>query len=307
MEQVIIIGMGCTGLTSAIYAARANLKPLIITGSEEEGGQLMLTTMVENFPGFPDGIMGPDLIATMKKQAERFGARFLSSRVTHLSVKKEHIEIQTSEETYQTKAIIIATGASAKWLGLESEIKYRGRGVTSCATCDGYFYKEKEVIVIGGGDSACEEAHFLTKFAKKVTIIHRRDKLRASKIMQDRVISHPKISVQWNSEVTEVLGDGKKVTGVVLHDIVTGEKKQFPCDGMFLAIGHEPNTTIFKNIIDLDEKGFIKTDRRMRTNVAGIFACGDVQDHLYKQAITAAGSGCQAAMEAEKYLETLHQ
>jgi len=306
MENLVIIGMGCAGLTAAIYAARGNLDPFIITGSEEEGGQLMLTTMVENFPGFPDGVLGPDLIALMKKQAERFGARFLSERVTAFAHKNDAFEIKTGDgQTLQAKTVIISTGASAKWLGIESETRYRGRGVTSCATCDGYFFRDKEVIVIGGGDSACEESLFLTKFASKVTIIHRRDQLRASKIMQDRVFSNPKIKMAWNSEVVEVLGDGKKVTGVKLRNIATGKTTDFSCDGVFLAIGHEPNTAIFKSVIDLDEKGFVKTDRRMRTNVPGIFACGDVQDHIYKQAITASGTGCQAAMEAEKYLEEI--
>ena len=304
MENVIIIGMGCAGLTAAIYAARGNLDPLVITGSEEEGGQLMLTTMVENFPGFPDGILGPDLIAVMKQQAERFGARFLSERVSAFDAKNGDFSMKTKDgQSFQAKAIIISTGASAKWLGIESETKYRGRGVTSCATCDGYFFKEKEVVVIGGGDSACEESLFLTKFASKVTIIHRRDALRASKIMQDRVFANSKIKMAWNSEVAEVLGDGKKVTGVKLRDTAIGKTTDFACDGVFLAIGHDPNTAIFKSVIDLDEKGFVKTDRRMRTNVPGIFACGDVQDHIYKQAITAAGTGCQAAMEVEKYLE----
>ena len=306
MEKVIIIGMGCAGLTAAVYAARANLQPLLITGSEEEGGQLMLTTMVENFPGFPEGVMGPDLIARMRTQAEKFGTQLVSARVTRFTKQREFFEVATSEKTYQTKTVIIATGASAKWLGLESEAKYRGRGVTSCATCDGYFYKDKDVVVIGGGDSACEEATFLTKFAKKITIIHRRDKLRASKIMQDRILNNPKIKIEWNKDVIDVLGDGKKVTGVTLKDNVTGETKDFPTDGVFLAIGHEPNTSIFKGTIDLDEKGFMVTDRRTQTNVPGVFACGDVQDHIYKQAITAAGSGCQAAMEVERYLEHAH-
>ncbi len=303
MENLIIIGMGCAGLTAALYAARANLKPLLITGSEEEGGQLMLTTMVENFPGFPEGVLGPDLIARMKDQAERFGTRLVSARATAFAKKNGSFEVATPEKTYQAKTVIIATGASAKWLGLESEAKYRGRGVTSCATCDGYFYRGKEVVVIGGGDSACEESLFLTKFATKVTIIHRRDKLRASKIMQDRVLANPKIHFVWNTEVVEVSGDGKKVTGVKLKNADTGKVEDFFTDGVFVAIGHEPNTAIFKGIIDLDEKGFVKTDRRMFTNVPGVFACGDVQDHIYKQAITASGTGCQAAMEAEKYLE----
>lgn len=304
MENVIIIGMGCAGLTAAIYAARANLNPLVITGSEEEGGQLMLTTAVENYPGFPEGVQGPDLIASMKTQAEKFGTTFVSARVNSFAAKNGMFDVQTSEQAFQSKTVIIATGASAKWIGLESETKYRGRGVSSCATCDGYFYKDKEVLVVGGGDSACEEALFLTKFATKVSIIHRRDKLRASKIMQDRVFANPKIKLVWNSEVAEVLGDGKKVMGAMIKDMVTGKTGQIPCDGIFVAIGHEPNTAIFKGIINLDEKSFVITNRRMHTNVPGIFACGDVQDHLYKQAITAAGTGCQAAIEAEKYLES---
>lgn len=305
MENVIIIGMGCAGLTAAIYAARANLNPLVITGSEEEGGQLMLTTAVENYPGFPDGVQGPDLIALMKAQAEKFGTKFVSARVTSFAAENGMFNAQAGEQAFQSKTVIIATGASAKWIGLESETKYRGRGVSSCATCDGYFYKDKEVLVVGGGDSACEEALFLTKFVTKVSIIHRRDKLRASKIMQDRVLANPKIKLVWNSEVGEVLGDGKKVTGVAVKDTIAGKIQHVSCDGIFVAIGHEPNTSIFKGLINLDEKGFVITDRRTRTNVPGVFACGDVQDHIYKQAITAAGTGCQAAMEAEKYLESL--
>jgi len=301
LENIIILGSGIAGYTAAVYAARANLSPLIISGAEE-GGQLMLTTDVENFPGFPGGVQGPVLVENCKKQAERFGAKFKTDIVENLKEIKCGFELDLmTGEKVQTKTIIIATGASARWLGIPSEEKYKGRGVTVCATCDAAFFKDKEVIVVGGGDSAMEESLFLTKFATKVTVIHRRDELRASKIMKDKAQAHKKIDFIWNSVVEEILGDGKIVTGVKLKDIKTDKIKEFKCDGVFLAIGHTPNTT-FLSGIDLDEQGYVKTNRNMHTNVVGVFAAGDVQDTHYRQAITAAGSGCKAALEVEKYL-----
>lgn len=302
MEKVVILGTGIAGCTAAIYTARANLNPLMISGPED-GGQLTLTTDVENFPGFPDGVQGPALVEMCKKQAERFGTRFKVDIASEFKKIKNGFELSLiSGEKIQTKTLIIATGASARWLGIPSEEKYKGRGVSTCATCDASFYRGKEVIVVGGGDSAMEESNFLTKFATKVTVIHRKDLFRASKIMQDRFFKNPKCKVIWDSEVVEILGDGKKVTGVKLRNVKTGKMNEFKTDGVFLAIGHVPNTSIFKGKIDLDEKEYIKADRFMKTNVPGVFAAGDVQDTRYRQAITAAGSGCQAAMEAEKYL-----
>ncbi len=301
MENVVILGSGCAGLTAAIYTARADLKPIVISG-KESGGQLMLTTEVENFPGFPEGIQGPQLIDNMKKQAERFGTVFKLGDAIGFDKKEDHYEIQLKDETILTKTVIIATGASTMWLGLESENKYRSKGISACATCDAFFFKDKEVIVIGGGDSAAEEAIFLTKFATKVYIIHRRDQLRASKIMQERILNHDKIEMIWNSEVTEFLGDEQKLTGVKLKNNQTNEEKDMPINGVFLAIGHKPNTKIFKDKIELDEKGFIKTDRLTKTNMEGVFACGDVQDPVFKQAVTSAGKGCEAAIMAERYL-----
>jgi thioredoxin reductase (NADPH) len=302
MENVIILGTGISGCTAAIYTARANLHPLVISGNED-GGQLTLTTDVENFPGFPDGIQGPKLVEMCRKQAERFGAKFKIDLADSFSQIPGGFELHlVSGETVQTKTLIVSTGASARWLGLPSEEKYKGRGVTTCATCDGAFFKDKDVIVVGGGDSAMEEALFLTKFATKVTVIHRRDQFRASKIMQDRLFKHEKIEVIWDSIVEEVLGDGKLVSGVKLKNVKTNEVKNFNCDGVFVAIGHVPNTKIFQGKLDLDDHGYLKSDRFMITNLPGVFAAGDVQDTRYRQAITAAGSGCQAAMEVEKYL-----
>lgn len=304
MENIVILGSGNAGLTAAIYAARANLNPVVITGVEE-GGQLMLTTEVENFPGFPEGILGPELIERMKKQAIRFGARFIQDNAESFEIKNNHFDIKLSNETIKTKTLIVATGASARFLGLESEKKYVGRGVSTCAVCDGYFFAGKEIVVVGGGDSACEESLFLTKFVSKLTIIHRRDKLRASKIMQGRVSKNEKISFLWNHAVEEVLGDGTKVTGVKVKDVKTGKIAEMKLDGVFIAIGHDPNTKIFQGKLELDEKGYLKVDSRMHTSVKGVFGAGDVADHIYRQAITAAGMGCMAAMEAEKYLEGL--
>ncbi len=309
MENLIILGSGISGWTAAIYAARAELKPLVISGNDE-GGQLTLTTDIENFPGFPNGIPGTKLVENAKEQAERFGARFKLDQATGIKQikrpakgKEEGFELSMqSGETLQAKSVIIATGASARWLGLPSEKKYKGRGVSSCATCDGAFYKNKEIIVIGGGDSAMEEANFLTKFASKVTIVHRRDELRASKIMQERTKNNPKIAFRWNAIVEEILGNGKKVTGVKLKDTKTGARSDFKCEGIFLAIGHVPNTDFVKGLLNMNENGYLTTDRFMHTNVPGVFAAGDVQDVRFRQAISAAGSGCMAAMEAEKYL-----
>ena len=309
MENVIILGTGISGLTAAIYTARADLSPLLISGPEE-GGQLTLTTEIENFPGFEHGIPGPELINTTKKQAERFGAKFktdIASKFSQLKNGKGFELELVSGEKIQTKTLIISTGASARWLGIPSEQKYKSRGVSTCATCDGAFYKNKELIVVGGGDSAMEESTFLTKFANKVTVIHRQDAFRASKIMQDKFFKNPKCSVLWNKEINEIIGDGKKVTGVKLKDNKTNKIIDFKCDGVFLAIGHIPNTSIFKGILDMDQLGYLKTDRFTKTNIPGVFAAGDVQDTRYRQAITAAGSGCQAAMEAEKYLAEHHE
>jgi thioredoxin reductase (NADPH) len=300
MHNVIIIGSGCAGLTAAIYTARANLAPLIIAGAKS-GGQLALTTEVENFPGFPAGILGPTLIDNIKRQAERFGAKYLKVDAVSVDFSGKPFKILTSSETLETKAVIIASGASAIWLGLESEQRFIGKGVSSCATCDGYFFTNKNVVVIGGGDAAIEEATFLTKFADNVIIVHRRDALRASKIMQDRALSNPKISFKWSSALEEVLGQDF-VTGVKIKNINSGEVEEIKIDGVFVSIGHKPNTEIFKGQIDLDVKGYIVATNETKTSVDGIFVAGDVQDHVYRQAITAAGLGCRAAIDVEKYL-----
>ena len=302
MEKVVVLGTGVAGCTAAIYAARANLNPLLISGNQD-GGQLMLTTDVENFPGFPKGVQGPELVDLCKKQAGRFGARFKAGLVEGIKKIEKGFELDLGDENVQTEALIVATGASARWLNLESEKKYKGRGVTTCATCDGAFFKDQEVVVIGGGDSAMEEALFLTKFATKVTIIHRRDKFRASQIMQKRVMDHKKISIVWDSVVEEVLGDGKVVSGVKIKNVKTNDLSEIKCEGVFLAIGHVPNTKFLTGVVDLDDHGYLKANRFMHTSMEGIFAAGDVQDTRYRQAITAAGSGCQAAMEVERYLE----
>jgi thioredoxin reductase (NADPH) len=302
--KVVIIGSGPAGLTAGLYSARANLKPLVIAGLTF-GGQLMLTTEVENFPGFPQGIQGPELMQNMVAQAERFGAEIVYEDAQEVDLSARPFKISTGKETYTAETLIIATGASTLWLGLPSEEKFRGRGVSSCATCDGFFFKGKEIIVVGGGDSAMEEANYLTKFASKVTIVHRRDQFRASKIMQDRVLSNPKVTVMYNTVVEEFLGD-EKLHAVKLKDANTGQAKELAVEGAFIAIGHKPNTEMFKGLLDLDEKGYLIPVETTRTKIEGVFVAGDVRDFRYRQAITAAGMGCMAAMDAEKYLESQH-
>src|SRR6201993_1968110 len=303
MRNVVIIGSGCSGLTAAIYAARANLSPLVIDG-HEPGGQLALTTMVENFPGFPDGILGPELVENMRKQATRFGAEYRMGHVVGADLSKRPFTVNFGRESIQTRTLIIATGASARWLGLAHEQALIGHGVSSCATCDGFSFTGKEIAVVGGGDSAMEEALFLTRFATKVNLLHRRNQFRASKIMLDRAIAHPKIEFRANTVIEEVLGvEQKEVTGVRTRDAVTGEESTLNISGLFLGIGHIPNAKMFDGQIDLDEDGYIKTHDNVLTRVPGVYACGDVQDRRYRQAITAAGTGCMAALEVEKYLE----
>jgi thioredoxin reductase (NADPH) len=305
--DVIIIGSGPAGLTAALYAGRANLKPLLIEGLEA-GGQLMLTTLVENWPGHRDGIMGPDLMAEMRAQALRFGADIVQGNVEEVNLLTRPFSVRTHEAAYHTRSLIIATGASARLLGIPSERALMGRGVSTCATCDGFFFRGKPIAVVGGGDSAMEEAIFLTKFASHVTVVHRRNTLRASKIMQDKAFANPKISFEWNSEVEDVVDSGKgHVNGIRLVNTLTAERKTLAVDGVFVAIGHTPNTALFKGQLDMDANGYLLTHDGTRTNIPGVFAAGDVQDHIYRQAITAAGSGCKAAIDAEKYLEGLPQ
>jgi thioredoxin reductase (NADPH) len=302
-RKVIIIGTGPAGLTAAIYAARADLKPLIMEG-HEPGGQLTLTTEVENFPGFENGVMGPELMMTMKKQAARFNAEFLSVMCTDVDLSKMPFKVTASNgTTYEADTVIISTGASAKWLGLPKEKELTGRGVSTCATCDGFFYRDKIVHVVGGGDTAMEDATFITKFAKKVYIVHRKDTLRASKPMQERAFNNPKIEFLWDSTVSEIHSNESGVSGITVENLKTGEKQNRDTDGLFYAIGHHPNTNFLKGQITLDDHGFIKTHNGPETNIPGVFACGDVQDSYYRQAITAAGSGCQAAIKAERFLE----
>jgi thioredoxin reductase (NADPH) len=304
-RNVVIIGSGPAGLTAALYAARANLTPLVIEGVEA-GGQLMLTTAVENFPGFTDGIMGPDLMAAMRAQAERFGAEMVRGNVSKVDLSRAPFTLTVDDGFVEARALIIATGASAKLLGLPSERRLMGHGVSTCATCDGFFFRGKPIAVIGGGDSALEEATFLTRFASHVTLIHRRDTLRASKIMQDKAFANPKISFEWDTEIVDVQdGGGGAVTGLALRNLKTHVESTLPVEGVFVAIGHEPNTSLFKGQLEMNAAGYLVTQSGAKTNVHGVFACGDVQDHIYRQAITAAGSGCMAAIDAERYLEHL--
>jgi thioredoxin reductase (NADPH) len=303
IRDTVILGSGCSGLTAAIYTARANLKPLVLEG-HEPGGQLSITTLVENFPGFPEGIQGPQLIENMKQQASRFGAEFRMGHLVSADLSKRPFALDLGAETIHARTLIIASGASARWLGLPSEQALIGHGVSSCATCDGFFFSGKEIAVIGGGDSAMEEALFLTRFATRVFMIHRRDQFRASRIMLDRAIAHPKIQFVTNTVVEEVLGvEEKEVKGLRTRNVLTGEESILHVSGMFLAIGHEPNAKMFAGQLDLDEDGYIKTQNYVLTRVQGVYACGDVQDRRYRQAITAAGTGCMAALEVEKYLE----
>jgi thioredoxin reductase (NADPH) len=303
VERVIIIGSGPAGLTAAVYAARANLRPLVLAGGLY-GGQLMLTTDVENYPGFPEGILGPELMIKFREQAERFGARIENVDVTSVDFTARPIAVRTDDRSYETKTVIVATGASARWLDIPGEERLRGRGVSSCATCDGAFFRDKHITVVGGGDSALEEALFLTRFGSRVTIIHRRERLRASKIMADRATSHSKIDFLWNTVVDEVYGE-THVTGLRLRDVTSGRSYDFATDALFVAIGHTPNTKVFAEQLDLDERGYVVSPDGSATNVEGVFVAGDVNDHRYRQAVTAAGAGCRAAMDAEKYLEAL--
>lgn len=303
IENVIIIGSGPAGLTAAIYASRANLNPLMIEG-EEAGGQLMTTTDVENYPGFPKGVTGPELMQVTREQAERFGTRFITRNVTKVDFSKRPFKVWVGNDLHEARAVIISTGASAKYLGLESEKRFLGRGVSACATCDGAFFKNQPVAIVGGGDTAMEEANFLTRFASKVYLIHRRDSFRASKIMADRAMKNPKIEVMWNTVVNEILGE-TSVTAVKLENLKTGEKKELKVDGYFAAIGHQPNTKIFEGQLNMDSVGYLITKEKSTwTSVEGVFASGDVQDPTYRQAVTAAGSGCMAAIDAERWLES---
>lgn len=303
MRNVVIIGSGCAGLTAAIYAARANLNPLVIRG-HEAGGQLTLTTLVENFPGFPKGVQGPELIDLMQSQATVFGAEFMEGNVTRADLSRRPFTLAVSSETVETSTLIVASGASAKLLGLESERKLLGHGVSTCATCDGYFFRGKDVVVVGGGDTAAEDALFLTRYANEVNVVHRRDQLRASKIMQDRLFRNEKISFSWDSAVTGIHDEAQgEVTGVELQNVKTGDSSFKAAAGVFIGIGHSPNTDIFQGQITLNDSGYIVTHDGSKTNIPGVFAAGDVQDHIYRQAVTAAGSGCMAAMDAEKFLE----
>jgi thioredoxin reductase (NADPH) len=300
INQVIIIGSGPAGLTAAIYAARAGLEPLVIEGYGA-GGQLMITTDVENYPGFPDGVQGPDMMMMFRQQAERFGTRFITADVSRVDFSERPFRVWVDNDEYVGSSVIVSTGASARWLGIDGETRLRGKGVSACATCDGFFFKDKPVVVIGGGDTAMEEALFLTRMCESVTVVHRRDEFRASAIMAERVLENPKISVVWNAAVVDVEGDNV-VEGVRVEDVNTGEQSVIPAAAMFVAIGHQPNTELFEGILDADGEGYLITDGT-NTNVEGVFACGDVQDTVYRQAITAAGSGCMAAIDAERWLE----
>ncbi len=306
IHKTIIIGSGPAGLTAAIYAARANLNPIVFEGNQP-GGQLTITTDVENYPGFPDGVLGPEMMDLFRKQAQKFGAQCFYKHVSKVYFSSSPFKIYVGDEEYLTQSVIISTGASARLLGLDAENELMGYGVSTCATCDGYFFKDKEIIVVGGGDSAMEEANFLTKFASKVTIIHRREEFRASKIMIDRALNNPKIDIIKNAVVSDIFGSQKDgVSGVLLTNTLDGSETKFDCEGVFYGIGHIPNTKEFKDVIDLDDQGYIQTQgKSTATNIPGVFACGDVQDSYYRQAVTAAGSGCMAAIDVEKYLEDL--
>tara|TARA_B100000315_G_C14591757_1_gene596248 strand:+ start:399 stop:1334 length:936 start_codon:yes stop_codon:yes gene_type:complete len=303
VRKIVIIGSGPAGYTAGIYTSRSNLSPLILAG-EQAGGQLMLTSEVDNYSGFPNGILGPELMNLMKAQTERFGAEIVYENLTGVDFSNRPFKIFTRDSSYKTEAVIIATGASAKWLGLESENRLRGKGVSACATCDGFFFKNKDVAVVGGGDTAIEESLFLTKFVNKITIIHRKDQFRASKIMQKKAFENPKIEFKWNSKIVEILGQNN-TEAVMINNIKTNEEEKLVVQGLFVAIGHQPNTNIFKGHIELDEKGYIIVKNQTQTNVEGVFAAGDVHDHRYRQAITAAGLGCMAALDAEKYLRNV--
>ena len=302
-REVIIIGSGPAGYTAALYSARAQLKPLVFEGSVTAGGALMTTTEVENYPGFPDGRMGPELMSDMRKQAERFGTEIVTADVESVDLRSgSPFTVTVGGEDFRARTVIISTGATARWLGVPNEQRLIGRGVSSCATCDGFFFRDRELVVVGGGDSAIEEATFLTKFATKVTVVHRRDRLRASKIMQDRAVSNPKISFAWNAEVVDVIGD-ESVDGVVLRDTLSSATRPLRTDGVFVAIGHDPTTALFDGQLDLDEAGYILVrEPTTATSVSGVFAAGDVVDHVYRQAVTAAGMGCKAAIDAERWL-----
>lgn len=310
-RQVIIVGSGPAGLTAAVYVARASLAPLVIEGepsssSDQPGGQLMLTTEVENFPGFPEGVQGPELMQRMRDQAARFGAEYITEKVTKIDFSTRPHRVWVRDDEYSADVIIVSTGARSLMLGLPNEPALIGHGVSTCATCDGFFFRGQEIVVVGGGDSAIEEATFLTKFASKVTIIHRRDKFRASKIMQERAFANPKIVVRWNAQVTQLIGESK-LSAVEITDVNTGARETLQVGGLFVAIGHRPNTDLFADVLDRDETGYLITEPgSTRTNIPGVFACGDVQDHTYRQAITAAGSGCMAAIDAERWLERQH-
>lgn len=306
IHNVAIIGSGPAGYTAALYTGRASLEPVLFSGLEP-GGQLMITTDVENYPGFPEGIMGPEMMALFRKQCERFGTQIHDTQITRVDLSARPFRLWAGDQEFQAKTVIVATGASAKWLGLESEVTFGGYGVSACATCDGFFFRNKEVIVVGGGDTAMEEANYLTRMCAKVYLVHRRGEFRASKIMQDRVLANPKIEVVWNTEIAEILGEHephKRVTGVRLKDTRDGSTREMPISGVFIAIGHKPNSDLFKGVLDMDDVGYLKVQHgSTRTNIEGVFACGDVADSVYRQAVTAAGTGCMAAIDAERWLE----